>query len=666
MSQTENVIFAVVLAIAVAAFLQSAWRLVSFIRLGKPDGRLSGELVRRFWTMLVYAFWQRRVRKEPYGWNHFFLFWGFIILFLANGEFVIAGLFPSLTFELLGERIYGVLLFLFDVVSMIVLVNVAIAFFRRLVLKPAHIEYNSRDGYLILSLIGALMLAFFCLYGSEFASGTMSVAGVMPFTETIFAPLMGSLFGSAAPIAARVFWWLHGLIVLSFLNYLPYSKHMHILTAIPNCYARSFEYPATVPREEFKPGAQFGVSVVDEFSWKDLLDFTACTECGRCNQNCPATSTGKPLNPRLLVHDGKVNLLTNGPKLLQGNRSANLLPLIGTTDEHEGTVGEDALWACTTCGACMTNCPVFIEHVPKIIKMRRHLVENEARFPHELSVFFESVEQRSNPWGITPGDRAKWARDLSVPLMSDAKCDTLFFVGCAGAFDARNKKVATAVVRALKAAGVEFAILGTEEKCCGDSVRRLGNEYLFERMAKANVELFKKYDVRRIITYCPHCYTTLKHDYRQFGMETQVVHHSEFLHELLETGRLKLDGNKPAVDGKVLYHDSCYLGRYNGLYEEPREVVQRVTGRAPVEMDRRLEKSFCCGAGGGRMWMEEEPEHRINANRVREALGKDADVIAVACPYCMTMFDDGIKDEHAEGRVRVMDIAELVAARLPG
>ncbi|OQB38027.1 MAG: succinate dehydrogenase/fumarate reductase iron-sulfur subunit [Candidatus Latescibacteria bacterium ADurb.Bin168] len=421
-----------------------------------------------------------------------------------------------------------------------------------------------------------------------------------------------------------------------------------------------------MPREEFKPGARFGVSVVDEFSWKDLLDFTACTECGRCNQNCPATSTGKPLNPRLLVHDGKVNLLTNGSRLLQGNRSEGLMPLIGKTDEHQGTIGEDALWACTTCGACMTNCPVFIEHVPKIIKMRRHLVENEASFPHELAVFFESVEQRSNPWGITPGDRAKWARDLAVPLMSEARCDTLFFVGCAGAFDARNKKVATAVVRALKAAGVQFAILGTEEKCCGDSVRRLGNEYLFERMANTNVELFKKYDVRRIITYCPHCYTTLKHDYHQFGMNMEVRHHSEFLHELLETGRLKLDGDKPVADGKVLYHDSCYLGRYNGLYEEPREVVRRVTGRKPLEMDRRLEKSFCCGAGGGRMWMEEEPEHRINANRVREALGKDADVVAVACPYCMTMFDDGIKDEHAEGRVKVMDIAELVAARLPG
>ena len=665
MSRTENVVFALVLAIAVAAFLQSVWRLYRLIRLGKPDDRLSGNLGKRFLTMLEYAFWQKRVRKEPYGWNHFFLFWGFIVLLLANGEFVIAGLFPALSFELLGDPLYGWLLLAFDLVSMAVLANVIIALFRRIVLKPQHIEYNSRDGYLVLSLIGGLMLAFFCLYGAEFAAGRMSESVAMPFAEYLFAPLMGEVFGSAVTVAARVFWWLHALIVLAFLNYLPYSKHMHILTAIPDCYARSFEYPSTAPREEFASDKRLGVSVVDEFSWKDLLDFTACTECGRCNQNCPATSTGKPLNPRLLVHDGKVNLLENGPRIAQGNRTDGLLPLIGKTDEQTGTIGEDALWACTTCGACMTNCPVFIEHVPKIVKMRRHLVENEASFPQELGVFFESVEQRSNPWGVAPGDRAKWARDLAVPLMSEAKTDTLFYVGCAGAFDSRNKKVAVAVVRALQAAGVQFSILGAEEKCCGDSVRRLGNEFVFERMAKENIETFKKRGVKKIITYCPHCYTTLKNDYRQFGMEIPVLHHSEVIHGLLAENRLRLaDGNGKA-DERVLYHDSCYLGRYNGLYDKPRDVIRMATGTKPIEMDRRLEKSFCCGAGGGRMWMEEEPAHRINANRVREALQKAPDVIAVACPYCMTMFEDGLKDEHAADKVKVMDIAEVVAARLP-
>jgi Fe-S oxidoreductase len=662
MSYTESIVFAMVLTGAVGMFLFSATRLAGKIALGRPDARLAGEFGKRFWTMLVYAFGQKRVRAERFGINHFLLFWGFLTLFFANAEFVVGGLFPSLGFFRLGV-LYGPISLAFDLVYLVVLGCVVAALYRRLVVKPSYIDYKSREAFLILGLVGGLMLAFYGMHGAEFAGGHARPHSWMPVSR------VAAVFFSAegAHAWARVFWWLHAGFFLFFLNYLPYSKHMHILTAIPNCYCRAFEPVRTVPREQYARGAALGVSRIDQFTWKDLLDFTACTECGRCNANCPATTSGKALNPRHLIHDGKVNLLANGDKLRLGNRVEGIAPLIGADDKAEGTIGVDALWSCTTCGACMANCPVFIEHVPKIIQMRRHLVESGAEFPEELKVFFEAVEQRSNPWGIAPSDRAKWAKELGVPLASDGKpdgkpFDYLFYVGCAGAFDARNKKVAVSVVRALQAAGVSFAILGNEEKCCGDSMRRLGNEFVFEKMAKENVALLKKYGVSKIIAYCPHCYTTLKHDYAQYGLTAEVVHHSEFLAGLVAQGKLRLSGGNG--HGRVVWHDSCYLGRYNGITQAPRDLIRAATGHAPLEMDRVGDKSFCCGAGGGRMWMEEEPEHRVNTLRVREALAKQPDTIAVSCPYCMTMFEDGVKDEKAGDAVKVMDIAELVAEKI--
>ena len=660
MSETESIIFAIVFTVAVLVFILSVTRLVRLIRLGQPDSRLRGNLMSRFWSMVEYAFGQKRVVAEKYGFNHFLLFWGFMILVLANMEFVVAGIFRGFSFRFLGPVVYPALTLTFDIISVVVLACVAVALFRRLVVKPDHIDHKSADAFVILGLIAALMIVYFALHGAEIAAGDKEA--LMPVSEHVAAPVLAGL-GLDLHLAARVFWWTHSLILLGFLNYLPHSKHMHILAAIPNCFCRAFEPVSTVPREEFKVGNTYGASKVDQFTWKDLLDFTACTECGRCNANCPATITEKPLNPRLVIHDCKVNLLVNGDNLRHGNRTQDLLSLISGNGEIDGSVGEEALWACTTCGACMANCPVFIEHVPKIIKMRRHIVQDLSRFPGELNVVFEAMEQRFNPWGIAPSDRAKWAKDLDVAdVADDGGAEYLFFVGCAGAFDSRNKKVATAVVKALKAAGVSFAILGSEEKCCGDSARRLGNEFVFDRLAAQNVEMFKKYGAKKIICYCPHCYTTLKNDYKQFGLDAEVFHHSEFLLDLAKEGRLPLTGE--GGGGPVVFHDSCYLGRYNGLYQEPRDLIARTIGSRPIEMNRSRSKSFCCGAGGGRMWMEENPENRINTNRVREALSKNPEVIAVACPYCLTMFEDGVKDENATDRVRVLDIAEMVAERI--
>jgi Fe-S oxidoreductase len=450
-------------------------------------------------------------------------------------------------------------------------------------------------------------------------------------------------------------WWAHAFALLAFMCYLPHSKHMHILTAIPNCFFRRLEKPNTQPREEFSTGNTFGVSQVDRYSWKDLLDSFSCTECGRCQKVCPASITGKPLNPRAVVHDIKVNLLENGSQLKKGCQAE--VPLIG--GQGEGSVSEESIWGCTTCGACMEACPVFIEQMPKIIQLRRHLVETDARFPEELLNLFENMESRSNPWGIAPSERTKWCSQLEVKPFDKDTTEYLFYVGCSGSFDSRSKHVSVAMVQLLDKAGVSWGILGKDEKCCGDSVRRLGNEYVFDRMARENVALFTEKGVKKIITQCPHCFSTLKNDYRQYGLELEVIHHSELLRDLVQDGSLVLDKTTGEM-GTTVFHDSCYLGRHNDVYDAPRQVIEMATGAAPSEMERNRGNGFCCGAGGGRMWMEEHTGERINLTRVREALEGKPDTVCVACPYCLTMFEDGLKDVNAEG-VRVRDVAEVMA-----
>jgi Fe-S oxidoreductase len=356
-----------------------------------------------------------------------------------------------------------------------------------------------------------------------------------------------------------------------------------------------------------------------------------------------------------VIHDIKMNLLNNAGK--DGHPE---LPLIG--DRGEGSVKEIAIWECTTCGACMEVCPVFIEHVPRIVDMRRHLVEMKSRFPEELLAFFENMEQRSNPWGIAPADRVKWAADISVKPFEKDKTEYLFYVGCAGAFDARNRNTTLSLAKIFDKSGITWGTLGRDEGCCGDSLRRLGNEYIFDKMANANIKMFADKGVKKIITQCPHCYTTLKNDYKQYGAELEVVHHTEFIDSLVQQGKLKL--KKAADPGNIVFHDSCYLGRYNGIFEAPRRVIAAATGKAPAEMERRREKGFCCGAGGGRMWMEEKEGTLINVARVEEALDKKPDTVCVCCPYCMTMFDDGLKDKEAADKVQVLDLAEIVAKAL--
>jgi|OpeIllAssembly_1097287.scaffolds.fasta_scaffold12762_2 Fe-S oxidoreductase len=659
----HTAIFTILFIAATAVFCSLAWRRLSLVSLGKAENRFD-KIPQRIWEMVLFAFGQKKVLARPFGINHFIIFWSFLILLAANGDFIVSGLFPSISLRLLPDPFLAPLLFLFDIVSLFALIAIIIATGRRLLFKldTQYVKRRSFEGFLILTFIALLMIAYFGLHGAEIALGREHLAGWMPVSTLaagLFSGGCGSGCNSCGVVPWLIFWWwVHAGVLLAFMIFLPISKHMHILTAIPNCFFGALEKPNTQPREEFIVGNSYGVDRVTDFTWKDLLDSFSCTECGRCQEACPATATNKPLNPRQIIHAIKTNLLANRSELTSG--AAPKIPLVGA--EGEGTNTEEAIWACTTCGACMEACPVLIEQMPKIIKLRRHLVEMKSQFPEELLNLFENMEQRSNPWGIAPTERTKWSATMDVKPFEAGQTEYLFYIGCAGTFDSRQKHVTVALATILDSAGISWGVLGKEEKCCGDSARRLGNEYLFEKMAKENVELFTSKKITKVITQCPHCFSTLRNDYRQYGLEIEVIHHAELLQKLLAEGRIK--PNREVTElGSIIYHDSCYLGRHNDIYDQPREVIAKVTGAAPKEFGRNRENGFCCGAGGGRMWMEEHSGERINNARVTEALQESPDTICVACPYCMTMFEDGVKDVNAGG-VRIKDIAEVVAEGL--
>ena len=653
-------IYAPLLIASLLFFSWSCYRRLALVAVGRPEQRFDNP-GRRIIEVLLYAFGQKRVMAKPFGMNHAVIFWAFVVLLIANGEFLLSGLIAGISLGALPDPLHHALLLAFDLVSLLALASVLLASCRRLFFAPDYMETSyasakSAEAFLILGSIAVLMLAYFGLHGTLIAQGRDAAAAAYMPVSALFAQMLAALPAATLDPLAAFFWWLHAVVLLLFLNYLPHSKHMHILTAIPNCFFKSLEKPNTQPREQFVRGESFGAGSVDQLAWKDLFDGFSCTECGRCQSVCPAVATGKPLNPRQVVHDIKMNLL-NGRGDAQGKGSS--APLIGA---GEGSVSEEAIWSCTTCGACMAACPVFIEQMPKIVKMRRHLVQMKSSFPEELLNLFENMEGRSNPWGIAPTDRTKWYATLDVKAFDAETTEYLLYVGCAGSFDSRQKQVTVALATILDAAGVSWGILGKEELCCGDSLRRLGNEFAFDRIANQNVRLFKEKRITKVITQCPHCFTALKNDYRQYGLELEVTHHSELIDSLIATGKLKL--NRQVDDlGKIVFHDSCYLGRHNDLYQPPRAVIAAATGSAPVELERHHENSFCCGAGGGRMWMEEQQGSRINLNRIEEALRHEADTLCVSCPYCLTMFADGLKDLQAD-RTRVKDIAEVVAEGL--
>ena len=650
-------------ALAAGIFIVRGYQLVQYIYLGRNVGESKltiGKILGAIWHLILQQCQFKNIRRKDWaGLGHSFMVWGFLCFVIYYLLFIVIASGFGISAAMENNAFYVIWCWVTDIIAPFIVIGVIWAIIRRYIGKPARLK-----GQLTWEAIFILLTVLIHPITHVGKIATQIAAGHAPAGLGLVTPPISTLFSnlymaSASLEAWHAFWfWSHWVFVLLVMAIIGYTRYLHVVAAIINDILQ----PKTknmVERIDLKDQATFGVSRVDGFSRKQLLDVYACVVCGYCQENCPANLTDKPLNPRLIIRDINTNLMTNGPALLK--KQSPSLDLIG--DGGEGTISEDAIWACTTCGACMEVCPVYIEHVPKIVDMRRELVQVQAKFPEELLNLFENTEQRSNPWGIAPSDRAKWAANIDAQPFEEGKTEYLFYVGCAGAFDSRERQVSLAITRVLDAAGVSWGILGRDEACCGDSLRRLGNEYVYDQLVKQNLATFKERGVKKIITECPHCYTTLKNDYRQYGAELDVVHHTEFINRLLTEGRLKLNGTGGDL-GNVVFHDSCYLGRHNDIYEAPRQALAAATGRAPTEMERHHNRAFCCGAGGGRMWMEESTGKRINIVRVEEALEKDPKTICVCCPYCMVMFEDGLKDMDADDRVKVLDLAEIVAARL--
>ncbi|MBN2467339.1 MAG: (Fe-S)-binding protein [Deltaproteobacteria bacterium] len=666
-----KVLLLILIAVTAYFFVQRAKFLISLLGVGTPEDR-SDNPGERLKYVLGQVLTQRCATKNVTGKDlagigHLLLFYGFSMYVISYGFHLAEAFYDKLSPALFGSAFNNLFFFLLDTAGLIVIVAVIWAAVRRYIIKPDRLE-ASMDAGIILIVVFCLMILSFKVEGFRL------LAEETPFSEGAY---MGSLFAQmfrniglqeSAHTLFYVTWFVHMVVIFGFGVFILYSKHLHILAAHPNLYFHSMKPKAMLePIENMEEADRFGASEITHYSWKHLLDLYACTECGWCNANCPANNSGKPLKPKDLIHNMKEHLLATGEDLLAKQKaSANGEGAENVGEEEPGlirkVVTEDEIWDCTNCMACMEVCPVAIEHVNKIDEMRRYLVLMESNFPQEVQVVFKGMETNSNPWGIGMSTRADWAKGLGVPtLAEDNEVDMLFYVGCAGAFDDRYKKVSVSMVKILQAAGIKFGILGTEEGCCGDSARRIGNEYLFWMMAQQNIEVFKEYKVNKILVTCPHGYNTLKNDYPQFGGDFEVIHHSELILDLIKSGRIKLKGD---MAKRITYHDSCFLGRYNAIYEQPRQIISSFNKGSLVEMERNRRFGFCCGAGGGRMWMEELRGNKINEIRTEEALGGNPDFIATACPFCMTMLEDGLKAKNAEENVKVMDIAEFVASQL--
>ncbi|MFV2063064.1 MAG: (Fe-S)-binding protein [Chloroflexota bacterium] len=637
----------------------------------------------RFVSFVRYSLLQVRLMREPgAGIMHAIIFWGFIVLSIGAFDRIFFGVVDTVTRDLLGGWVWRSLLVAQNVVMVAVLAAITVAIFRRVVLRPRRVTL-SRDGLLILALIGAVVLTELLAEALRIASRGDPDAAWAFAANTLAVPL-SAFSGSASldPIAIgySVAFWANVLVISFFLAYLPRSKHLHIATAVFNTAFGKLQPRGQLPAMDLEAeDATFGVKTIADLGWKDLLDGFSCTECGRCQDACPAWATGKPLNPKTMIMGLREMSVEAeaGVSLIPWIKPAGGKDAISEQARKEPIVDAaipyDAVWDCVTCGACVEACPVIIEHVDKIVGLRRNLVLEESRFPGELTGAFTAMERHGNPWGQPASTRLDWTRGLAfdVPVAADvaaqggdamAELECLYWVGCAAAFDERNRRVARAVVTCLEAAGVRYAVLGQEETCSGDPARRMGNEYVFQMLASANIETLDGYGVTRILTACPHCFNTMGNEYSQLGGDYEVVHHSTFLAGLAESGRLRIGEGE---DRLLTYHDPCYLSRYNGITADPRKVLNVIPGVELTEMEHSGRDTFCCGAGGGRMWMEEDRGTRINAERTRQALETEAEGIATACPYCLVMMSDGLADAGPRAAaVGARDIAEIMADAL--
>ena len=638
----HNYVFIFIFLLSVGLFCYRLRYNIKFLQLGQGDEDVrTDDSFARLKYMLAAGFLQQKMLTD---WKaavmHYLIFYGFIVVSVGTIETILQGIG---NFDFGGSSWYKFFLHTQDWGNFLVAAAIVYALARRIFFPSPRLQSLSQaakiDAFIILSLILALVTTELLVLGLKHGSANL-------FFSSHLAGLVTAV--SSPDNTGMIYqglWWAHCLVLFSFLVFLPYSKHQHLIWVWANMFFRSHKSSGRLrPLKIDEEAETFGVSKAEEFSWKQLLDGFTCVECGRCTQECPATATAKPLDPRLMI-----NHLKDAAFDTKKEKRRELIGEIVTPEE---------LWACTTCGACMEACPLDIEHIPAIVDMRRYLTLTVGEFPAELANTFKNLETNSTPWAFSSSTRADWAKGLDVKQLKDVKqADYLFWVGCAGSFDERYKKVSRAIVDILNKAGVSFAILGNEEQCSGDTARRLGNEYLANMQIEGNINNFKKYGVKKIITGCPHCFNTLKNEYPDYGFQAQeVMHHSQFIAKMLETEKIKTTSN---TTGKTTLHDSCYLTRHNDVVSEPRAVFK--DDQNFVELKRTKKKSFCCGAGGGRMWMEEKIGSRINENRAQEIIDSGAETAATACPFCMTMVSDGVTALGKKGEVQVKDIAEIVA-----
>jgi len=655
--ELKNIIFVIIFAGALSFFTFNIRKIIALIKSGKPEDR-SYNIPARIANVLIYAFGQKKLFRDRFaGWIHFFIFWGFILFGFAVIESFIQGFYAPFSLNFLGY-FYTLITFTQDLFGLLVILAILSALYRRDIKKVKRLVvdgHGKKDATVILVLILFVVLAMFAQNITYIAKENFIVGSFdfRPFSLN----LSKLFFSSSSPAFSawyEVFWWAHIVFILGFLNYLPYSKHLHIITSIPNVYLAKLPEEKNIIRKidlEDETIDVYGAGDVNQLSWKQILDGFSCTECGRCTDACPAAGSSKTLSPRNIIVEIRKRTVERPDFSTDSSIAAKTL-----VHNH---ISDKELWQCTTCMACVEECPVLIEHIDSIVDMRRFLVLSESEFPQSLSPLFRNIETNFNPWAFNSSDREKWAEGHGIKTMSESPdCDLLFWVGCAGSFDARYIKVSQALASILQKAKIDFRILGNEEKCNGDTARRLGNEYLAQQMMMENVETLNKYKVKRIVTACPHCYNSLKNEYKQFGGNYDVVHHTQLISELIRDKKISPDNNHPPE--KVVYHDSCYLGRYNRIYDEPRNIISSIPNTEILELDRNRSKGFCCGAGGGQMFLEDEEGERINMNRTKEIIARNPDKVATACPFCMTMISDGLKDLNKSESIEIQDIAELI------
>jgi Fe-S oxidoreductase len=605
--------------------------------------------------VLKFVLGQKRLLDDPFsGVAHFVVFWGFLVIAFGTINFFGKGFWAGFDIPILFGIFKTPFLFMLDLFSFYVIIGILAFAVKRYIVKPPRITQSAGAALILLLIMGLMVFDLFS-DGFNMASQHFAIPG--SFIGAYLAGLFWNLPPQTSAFWAHFCWWGHFLFFMAILNYVPLGKHMHIFTSLFNVYLADPKAGTALTKADLENSESFGVTKVEEHTWKDYLDGLSCTECGRCQDACPAWNTGKPLSPKNIIMQLRHHAEKKAPYIQAGKADEF------TEDLVKEVITEDVIWACTTCYACQNACPLFIEHVPKLIDYRRSLVLNEGAISTQGGAALKNMEKAGDPWGLGQAARADWFKDQPVNLIADKpNAEWLFWVGCAGALDARNVKVSQATVKLMNAAGVDFAILGTDETCTGDSARRLGEEYLFQTLAATNVELLNGLNVKKIFTNCPHCFNTLKNEYSAFGGKYEVHHTHQMLVELMKAGKLKIDKSKidkSPSDSGIVFHDSCYLGRHNGIYEPSRFLIDQVGSR--VEMKRSRENSFCCGAGGARMWLEETTGKRINEERTEEALGTGANTIGVACPFCMTMLEDGVKTKDKSETHRVVDITEILA-----